>query len=27
MPILWMAQEKFGWISEQTMEYVAGSSA
>lgn len=23
MPILWMAQNKFGWISQETMEYVA----
>lgn len=24
MPVLWMAQKKFGWISDETMEYVAG---
>src|SRR5579883_30461 len=23
MPVLWMAQNKFGWISQETMEYVA----
>jgi NADH-quinone oxidoreductase E subunit len=24
LPVLWMAQEQFGWISLQTMKYVAG---
>src|SRR5512142_514934 len=24
MPVLWMAQKKFGWISDETMEYIAG---
>jgi NADH-quinone oxidoreductase subunit E len=24
LPVLWMAQEQFGWISHETMEYVAG---
>ena len=24
LPVLWMAQEQFGWISPETMEYVAG---
>jgi len=24
LPALWMAQEQFGWISPETMEYVAG---
>ena len=24
MPVLWMAQKKFGWISDETMEYVGG---
>ena len=23
MPILWMVQNKFGWISQETMDYVA----
>ena len=24
MPVLWMVQKKFGWISDEAMEYVAG---
>jgi NADH-quinone oxidoreductase E subunit len=24
LPVLWMAQEQFGWISPETMRYVAG---
>jgi NADH-quinone oxidoreductase subunit E/NADH dehydrogenase (ubiquinone) flavoprotein 2 len=24
MPTLWLAQEEFGWLSNETMEYVAG---
>ncbi|MCL5020102.1 MAG: NADH-quinone oxidoreductase subunit NuoE [Bacteroidetes bacterium] len=24
LPVLWLAQEQFGWISEETMHYVAG---
>lgn len=24
LPVLWMAQEQFGWISPETMKYVAG---
>jgi NADH-quinone oxidoreductase E subunit len=24
LPVLWMAQEQFGWISGETMQYVAG---
>ena len=24
MPVLWLAQQKLGWISTETMEYVAG---
>ncbi len=24
LPVLWLAQEQFGWISDETMHYVAG---
>ncbi len=24
LPVLWLAQEQFGWISEEVMHYVAG---
>lgn len=24
LPVLWMAQEQFGWISPETMKYIAG---
>ncbi len=24
LPVLWLAQEQFGWISDETMKYVAG---